>query len=258
MKKACLIFAAVFCMSAAQAQFCNMEKGTVLLYVNEDREANEVRIDTAFISDVVRKGDDWLVNQSCLNPKTRTRDSIYDSDSFMRFIYRKDGVTAHVVIDEKWGPEKARTLRRELAEYGNAPFDGEADLDEQLADVENQKGAIALPLKKNAAQGEDMPGGEYTLKVGFMKVGMKVDKGKYAGFEQVTVPVGSFDCLKVSYRLKQSILYLPRTEYVTRWYAEGVGLVKEEVADKKGRLKRSRVLVGLIPAERPLVSFRAD
>lgn len=43
MKKACLIFAAVFCMSAAQAQFCNMEKGTVLLYVNEDREANEVK-----------------------------------------------------------------------------------------------------------------------------------------------------------------------------------------------------------------------
>ena len=78
-----------------------------------------------------------------------------------------------------------------------------------------------------------------------MKVSFKLSDREYEGFEKVTVPAGTFDCLKVSYKIKANVLYLPQTQYITQWYAQGIGLVKEEIANKKKELTQSRILIAM-------------
>ena len=195
MKKTFLTLLSALCALAAQAQLCNLHEGTALVYVVSDRETNEVRLDTAFVSDIASNGGQTIVEQSFCNRKAKAKDSIFDGQDAIKFAYKADGTTERIVIDEEWGTETMKTLRKE-------------------------------------------------------QVGMEISKGKYEGTEKVTVPAGTFDCLKVSYRQKKSILYLPETQCLTQWYAEGVGLVKEEVTDKKGkRLECSRTLLAVIPSE---------
>ncbi|MBU3855511.1 TapB family protein [Bacteroides gallinaceum] len=246
MKKTCLTFAIAFFALAAQAQYCNTEKGTALLYISSDRQANETRIDTTLISAVRTQDRKTLVEQTLCNPKTRGKDSIFDDNSTIKFAYGTDKTTERIIIDENWGVETMQTLQKELApQEKGMPFDPE----ELERTAGNHKGAITIPLRKDITEGEKIPSGKFTIKASFMKAGLEVSKGRYEGFEKVTVPAGAFNCLKVSYKLRKNILYLPRTVYVTQWYAEGIGLVKEETADKKGYLKQSKTLLRIISPE---------
>ena len=250
MKKTFVTLLSVLCALAAQAQLCNLHEGTALVYVVSDRETNEVRLDTAFVSDIASNGGQTIVEQSFCNRKAKAKDSIFDGQDVIKFAHKADGTTERIVIDEEWGTETMKTLRKELAAQGGILPD-ETEFEKELdALAEREKGMIAIPLKRDAAKGETFPSAKYSLKAGFMKVGMEISKGKYEGTEKVVVPAGTFDCLKLSYRQKKSILYLPKTQFLTQWYAEGVGLVKEEVTDKKGkRLKCSRTLLAVIPSE---------
>lgn len=247
MKKIFLTFAAVFCALIAHAQFCHTDKGTMLVYVNADRETNETRIDTTLISAVRVQDGKTFVEQTLCNPKTKDRDSIFDDNSTIRFVYEADKGTARILIDEQWGVETLKTLQKELASLQKDQTFAPAEQLDALA--KNNQGAITIPLKKDIAEGEKIPSGKFTIRTSFMKADLKISKGKYEGFEKVSVPAGTFDCLKVSYKMKKRILYLPRTTYVTQWYAEGIGLVKEETADKKHRLKQSKTLIDIIPSK---------
>ena len=64
-----------------------------------------------------------------------------------------------------------------------------------------------------------------------------ITSGKILGKESVTVPAGTFEnCLKVSYIEKSNMGEESMKEYVTAWYAPGIGLVKEESKTKGGEL----------------------
>ncbi len=249
MKKALLTLVTMFCVVAAQAQFCNTQKGAMLLYTHSDRKANVVRIDTTRISEVTQQDNKTIVEQISCCRKIATKDSIFDEHGEMKYVYSQNGTTARIIIDEKWGRETMKMLRTELVYYqkgANVLPDKEEFERELDENTERNKGAILIPLKKDVQEGEPIPEGRYALQMGFMKVSLEVSNGQYHGFERVTLPVGTFDCLKVSYKLRKKILYEPKTQYVTQWYAEGLGLVKEEITDKKGRLKQSKVLISVI------------
>ena len=226
-----------------KAQFCNLNKNATLVYVNSNRETNETRIDTVTVSNVNRKGDYTWVEQTLCNPAAQKQKSFYEGYNTVKFVYEPNGVTNRILIDEKWGVETMKNLKKELDSYQNSATKSNKDFDEQLANAEHQKGAIAIPLKADAAKGEKIPDGRYSLKMDYMKVSFDLSNGKYEGFEKVTVPAGTFDCLKISYKIKANVLYLPQTQYITQWYAKGIGLVKEEIANKKKELTQTRLLV---------------
>ena len=206
-----------------KAQFCNLNKNATLVYVNSNRETNETRIDTVTVSNVNRKGDYTWVEQTLCNPAAQKQKSFYEGYNTVKFVYEPNGVTNRILIDEKWGVETMKNLKKELDSYQNSATKSNKDFDEQLANAEHQKGAIAIPLKADAAKGEKIPDGRYSLKMDYMKVSFDLSNGKYEGFEKVTVPAGTFDCLKVSYKIKANVLYLPQTQYITQWYAQGIG-----------------------------------
>lgn len=73
MKKTCLTFAIAFFALAAQAQYCNTEKGTALLYISSDRQANETRIDTTLISAVRTQDRKTTCGADAMQPENKRK-----------------------------------------------------------------------------------------------------------------------------------------------------------------------------------------
>ena len=60
--------------------------------------------------------------------------------------------------------------------------------------------------------------------------------------ETVTTPAGSYECMKISYRLNSGGAMINGTSTTIQWYAKGVGMVKSESYNKKGALESTVLL----------------
>jgi len=88
-----------------------------------------------------------------------------------------------------------------------------------------------------------LPDGKVTAKVttgGFTMVTMYVNltNRKCAGIESVTTPAGTFECYKITQDVEAKAIVKVLSTEIT-WLAEGVGVVKSESYDKKGKLMGS-------------------
>lgn len=63
--------------------------------------------------------------------------------------------------------------------------------------------------------------------------------------EEVTTPAGTFECFKLNYDIKSRIGFIKRNYKNSVWYAKGVGAVKTETFDKKGKLDATTLLTKL-------------
>ena len=60
--------------------------------------------------------------------------------------------------------------------------------------------------------------------------------------ESLTTTAGSFDCYKLEYDFNMKLGFIKKNYKVVQWIAEGVGVVKDETYDKKGKLESSSEL----------------
>ncbi len=60
--------------------------------------------------------------------------------------------------------------------------------------------------------------------------------------ESVTTAAGTFDCYKLEYDLNMKLGFVKKKYKVIQWIAEGVGVVKDETYNKKGKLDSSSEL----------------
>lgn len=67
---------------------------------------------------------------------------------------------------------------------------------------------------------------------------------KVIGEETIETPAGEFDCFKITYDLAMKTI-VPKNLKVTDWYAKGIGLVKQELKNKKGKPMGSMLLTKL-------------
>lgn len=121
--------------------------------------------------------------------------------------------------------------------------------DEQLNQIRNSvnpSGKVILTLDPDAAVDAKIPNSSLRLNMEMMSISIHISNGKVLGVESVEVPAGTFEnCLKVSYVMKQNFGPENIRHYITEWYAPGVGLVKEIVADKKGKELESQELTSI-------------
>lgn len=98
----------------------------------------------------------------------------------------------------------------------------------------------ALFYPSDLHAGSTMPDGKVTAKVntgGFTMLTMYVylTNRKCEGIETITTPAGTFECYKITQDVEaKAIMKVLSTDI--SWLAEGVGLVKSESYDKKGKL----------------------
>lgn len=69
-----------------------------------------------------------------------------------------------------------------------------------------------------------------------MKLTMNISNRKVAAIEDVTVPAGTFKCVKITADVETKLLFTIRAKTV-EWYAKEVGLVKSETYSTKDKLQ---------------------
>jgi hypothetical protein len=97
--------------------------------------------------------------------------------------------------------------------------------------------------------GQTLPDANITVSaatsgVSLMNLTINITNRKVIGTESVTVPAGTFECFKITYDVETKMMfkvYATVTEYVNM----GVGNVKTETFDKKGKISGTTQLVEL-------------
>jgi hypothetical protein len=94
--------------------------------------------------------------------------------------------------------------------------------------------------------GQTLPDANITISAGtggvtIMNMTVNVTNRKVTGTESVTVPAGTFECYKITYDLETKMMFKTNTS-VTEYVNMGIGNVKTENFDKKGKVISSMVL----------------
>ncbi len=121
-----------------------------------------------------------------------------------------------------------------------------AEMMESLGEMDMEITSDYLEFPSNAVAGQTLPDGTMTIKawmngVNVMNMTVLVTDRKIEGFEQITTPAGTFDCMKYSFTTTTKMMFTT-TSSSTTWLAKEVGNVKTENYDNKGRLENSSVL----------------
>lgn len=118
---------------------------------------------------------------------------------------------------------------------------------EEVDKVAKAKGELFVELNPAAAEGDAIAPSKLTMDMGPQRMSMAYSNGVVVGFETVTVPAGTFEkCLKVAMAHRQTMPGNAEKVFVTEWYAPGVGQVKSETADKKGKVLKTEELVEIV------------
>ncbi|MFZ4547258.1 MAG: hypothetical protein ACOYN4_07480 [Bacteroidales bacterium] len=94
--------------------------------------------------------------------------------------------------------------------------------------------------------GQSLPEASITISAGsggmsIMNMVVNVTNRKVVGNELVTVPAGTFECYKLTYDVETKVMFKINTA-VVEYINMGVGTVKTETFDKKGKLAATTVL----------------
>lgn len=112
-------------------------------------------------------------------------------------------------------------------------------------EIEMSGDGIALPNRLSV--GQKLPDAHNEVKMlmnGTPLITMSFDmvEREVLAKESVTTPAGTFECMKISYRMDAGGGMINGSTTSIQWYAKGVGMVKSESYNKKGALESSMLL----------------
>lgn len=114
------------------------------------------------------------------------------------------------------------------------------------ADAEISISGAGAIFPKELKPGDELPAGETEIEIAtnglkFMTIKMNQTNRRVVGRKNITTKAGTFDCIELNHDFEMKML-VRKTYSVKEWYAKGVGLVKTETYDKKGKLEGSSEL----------------
>lgn len=110
----------------------------------------------------------------------------------------------------------------------------------QGMDMEVNSENLSIPSK--LSEGQTFPDAKIDITVSnqgmkIMTIHTVVKDRKVAGFEKRTTPAGTFDCVKLTSTTETKMAFIKVSASTAQWMAEGVGVVRTENYDKKGKLE---------------------
>jgi len=114
----------------------------------------------------------------------------------------------------------------------------------QNMDVTVEVDQMTMPA--NLKAGQILGNGRVTAKVvnsgiNIMTINVDITNRKVDGFEKVTTPAGTFDCVVISYDVETKLMLKVKMSG-KQWFAKNVGVVKTETYNKKGKLEGSSLI----------------
>lgn len=108
-----------------------------------------------------------------------------------------------------------------------------------------------LDIPANPSVGQTLQNGTMRMKVqaqGMPKMfntNVNMRNRKVVGLEKITTPAGTFDCVKIAYDSEVKMSFMKTRSRIVEWFAKGVGLVRSEYFNKRGKLAGYTVLTKL-------------
>jgi len=112
---------------------------------------------------------------------------------------------------------------------------------EGIDDVQASGTAVKIP--SNLKIGETLDDAAVKVKIGFINCSAVITEGKCLDIEDVTVEAGTFKCYKITQKNNATAMGIKNESTTLTWYAKGVGAVKAETYDKKGKLQSTQELI---------------
>ncbi|TDQ33420.1 TapB family protein [Zeaxanthinibacter enoshimensis] len=109
---------------------------------------------------------------------------------------------------------------------------------EQFKEMEVELSGTDIELPNNLSVGQSLDDADLNMKMnmGAMNMNMNVQtiNRKVEKKETVTTPAGTFDCFVIYSETKTKMMMANQTFPSRTWFAEGVGMIKQESYNKKG------------------------
>ncbi|MBC2837708.1 hypothetical protein [Robiginitalea sp. SC105] len=120
---------------------------------------------------------------------------------------------------------------------------------EQYQDMEMDISGTDLELPNNLSEGMELPDANVTMKMKMsgINMNMQVDmtNRRVEKKETVSTPAGDFDCYVIYSESHSKMMMANQTFPQRTWLSEGVGMVKTESYNKKGKLVSRMVLTSI-------------
>lgn len=223
MKNILLIIAVLFNSTLIFSQECNsyfpQEQGKTYEYQNLDKKNKLMGVTT---KTVIKKTNTTGGLEVTIKEESKNKDA--DTPTTIEYTIKcKDGVMS---------------------------VDMESYLDQEqmkaYEEMETEIIADNLEIPSNAKAGDNLGGGTVVAKisnqgVNVMTLNFHILSRKVDAIESITTDAGTFECIKITSVAEFKMMFSIKTT-ITEWYASGIGVIKTETYDKKGRILSSMVL----------------
>ena len=235
-----MLAAAMGC-AAVFAQYCPDSQGRTFKFSATNADGKVADEYTSVVESVEKNADGVLsvrIKETHMNPESPLDEIVmYNGYRFNP----NDTVTTAILIF----PDDFKDMLLQMIKAGAeaaGQFVSDKDM-EALAESTKVKGELTLPLTPNAVA--DQPFEKATMRTTILgqNMIMRITKGMYLGTETIETPAGKFDCLKMSYVMKNTGMGNAPDAYITDWYAPGIGPVRRVQTDKKGKVESTDQLI---------------
>jgi len=101
----------------------------------------------------------------------------------------------------------------------------------------------SMRIPSNLSVGQTLKDSGAKVRIGFIQCSAVMTEGKCLAIENVTVEAGTFHCYKITYKTNATMMGVKNETTSLTWYAKGVGAVKTETYDQKGKLQSVQELI---------------
>lgn len=225
--------------SAATAQYFSTTPDQKFTF---SEKSEEVKQNYNVVVKSVDKADDGVVTAVYEETHKVPGGGVFDEMKMTtKYKYNPvDQVTTHVVMDRQ-------SMIDMLFPILQSASQGQLS-DEQIHEHLNSmkiSGEIVIPVIANAAEGQVFEKSRLRCFMGDQQMNISLSKGTYLGKETIETEAGKFDCVKLSYQMKTAVVGAPQIQYITSWYAPGIGAVKTVSGNKKGTEEEQQVIVSV-------------
>lgn len=212
----------------AQSTFFPTKEGTVLVYKTFDKKKNLLNITRYTIQKVEKNGSDMDITY---------------------LLELMDPMEKPLFNDELTVRQKGDTVYFDMSNLIDmAAFQMDGKMTDSVQVLAN---GLEVPLEPKV--GEKLPDANVEIAIqtdtANVKMGSEVTNRKVLTIEDVTVTAGTFTAYKLSSDVNSTNQGVETKSRSTDWYVKGIGTIKSENYDSKGRLQTRTELAELVSGQ---------
>ncbi len=232
MKKFTAIIAAALAFTGASAQYVSLQQGTTYEYkstIYQENDSMTMTTSAKVISVTEADGKMTVLTEET----TPMPDGMFgEKVDTTTTVYNTADKSTTFILSE---PEKARQEVIDMIKMqfqASGQFVSEGDMSSIITGI-RVKGELSLTINPDMAPGTKLPNKNMRINISQQSMTYNIWNAVVEGTETITVPAGTFECLKVTFVNKINAGDGNQKINVTQWFAPGVGTVKTEQSLKK-------------------------